>query len=141
MRALAERLTLDVEQVQDREQQIRTAFRVVGEREVTVAGERAVDASDQNRRHLFMGMPMRITHVAALVDEHVIEQAAVPVIRRRELLAEVRKVADVEAIDLRVAGLVRGDVAVVRDAVPAALVAGLGQVILNLSSVNSGLFR
>src|SRR5438874_1052672 len=74
---------LDPVQVQHAQQHVRGALRVVGEHEVTVPLERAVDASDENHGHLLVRMAMRVAHVAALVDQHVIEHRAVAIRMRR----------------------------------------------------------
>src|SRR5438067_9463306 len=111
---------IDPVQVQHAQQHVRGALRVVGEYEVTVPLERAVDASDENHGHLLVRMAMRVAHVAALVDQHVIEQRAVAVRNVPELFTEVREVLDVVAVHLRVVGDVLRLVAVVRGPVPGA---------------------
>src|SRR6266508_359570 len=53
---------VDPVQVQDAQQHVRGALRVVGEHEVTVSLERAVDAADENHRYLLVRMPVRVAH-------------------------------------------------------------------------------
>jgi hypothetical protein len=35
--------------------------------------------ADENHRHLLVRVPVRVAHVAALVDQHVVQQRAVAV--------------------------------------------------------------
>jgi hypothetical protein len=56
--ALADAVTLHVEQVQDTQEKIGAAFRVIGEYEMAIALEAAVDAADENRRDLLVRVPM-----------------------------------------------------------------------------------
>jgi hypothetical protein len=70
---------VDPVQVQQADQHVRRALRVVGEHQMAVALERAVDAADEDHRHLLVRVPVRVAHVAALVDQHVIEHRAVAV--------------------------------------------------------------
>ena len=112
--ALPDTLSLDTVQMQDAEQHVRRSLRVVREHHVTVSLERAVDAADENHRHLLVRVPMRIAHVAALVDQHVIEHRAVAVGHVLQLLDEVRQVLHVIAVDLGVVRDVLRLVAVVR---------------------------
>src|SRR5437773_5448432 len=48
---------LDPVQVQDAQQHVGGALRVVGEYQVAVPPERAVDAADENHRHLLVRVP------------------------------------------------------------------------------------
>src|ERR671936_434699 len=50
---------IDPVQVQNAQQHVRSALCVVGEHQVTVPSERAVDAADENHGHLLVRMAMR----------------------------------------------------------------------------------
>src|SRR5262245_607205 len=58
---------VDPIQVQQAQQHVRGALRVVGEHEMTVPLERAVDSTDENHGHFLVRMAVRVAHVAALV--------------------------------------------------------------------------
>src|SRR5262245_24522890 len=70
--ARADLVLIDPVQVKDAQQHVRRPLRVVREHEVAVPLERAVDAADENHGHLLVSMTVRVAHVAALVDQHVV---------------------------------------------------------------------
>src|SRR6185436_12520633 len=59
---------VDAVQMQEAEQHVRRPLRIVGAHEMAIPFERAIDAAEENHRHLFMGGPVRVAHVAPLVD-------------------------------------------------------------------------
>ena len=46
---------------------------------MAIPRKRPVNSSHENRRHLLVGVPMRIAHIGPLVDQDVVEQAAVTI--------------------------------------------------------------
>ena len=94
---------------------------------MTIPLESTVDSTEEDNRHFLMRVPMRITHVAALVNQHVIQNVAVALGNIPQLLAEVRQVLDVIPVYLGIVGLVRRNVAVVRRTMPSSLIAGFGE--------------
>ena len=87
---------------------------------------RAAESDPEGARAEGLGPDLRAVyrrrrgHVAALVDQHVVEQRAIAILNLRQLVAEIGEVLDVIPVDLRVVGDVLRLVAVVRRAVPAA---------------------
>src|SRR5215510_15644545 len=59
-RARPDLVLIDPVQVEHAQQHVRSALRVVGEHQVTVALERAVDAADENHGHLLVRMAVRV---------------------------------------------------------------------------------
>src|SRR3546814_9931016 len=49
------------------------------ENKVAISGEGAVDSADKDGRARLMRVAMRIAHVASLVDQHMVQNAAVSV--------------------------------------------------------------
>ena len=94
---------------------------------MTIALERPVDSSDQDHRHLLVRVPMRVAHVASLVDQHVIQNGAVAIGNVPELVAEIRQVLHVIPVDLGVVGDVLRLVSVVRRSMPPSGEAGFGE--------------
>ena len=117
-RAFADTVPLDAVEVQDAEQHVgrlpNGLIDLVREHEMTIASERAVESSDQDDGTLLVTVQVRVAHIAALVDQDVIQDRAVPVGDVPQPLAEVRQVLHVIPVDLGVVGDVLGIVAVVR---------------------------
>ena len=117
--ALANAFPLNAEHVQNAQEQVGAPLGVVREHEVAIPRERPVDPAEKNGRHLLVRVSVRVTHVATLVDQYVIQQVAVAVGSVLQLPGKVRQVFNVIAVDQRVARLVRWYVSVMRDPVPA----------------------
>ena len=124
---------LNAEPVEDAQQHIaRLAHAVthlVREYKVTIPLERAVDSADEDHGHFFMGVPMRIAHVASLVDQHVVQNAAVSVGYVLQLFDELRQILYVIPVDLGIVCDVLRLVAVMRRAMPRSIEAGFGEVV------------
>ena len=67
-----------------------------------------------------MRVPMRVPHIAAFINEHVIEQCAVAVLRPAELLGEISQILHMIPVHPGVVRDILRLVAVVRGAVPPA---------------------
>src|SRR5437016_802473 len=85
---------------------------------MTVPLELTVDSTDKLNRYFLMRVPMRIPHVGSLVDQHVVQNVAVAFGGILQLLAEVRQILHVIAIDFCIVGFVRWNVAVVGRSMP-----------------------
>ena len=92
-----------------------------------VAFELPVRAADENVRHVEVQMLIRVAHVGAIHDQRVIEQRALAVGNRLELLGEVRERRHVIAIDVGVALHLHGIVLMVRRAVESGTDAPVGE--------------
>ena len=80
---------------------------------MAITPERAVNSAGKDDRHFLMGVAVGITHVAAFVDQYVIERRAFHVLDFAELVHEIGKIGDVVTIDLGVIGNVCGRIAMV----------------------------
>src|SRR6185369_4715085 len=78
-RAGTETLPIDPIKMEDDQEHVGSPLLIVRIHNMAIPFERSVDSSQQNYRHLHMRMPVRIAHVAALVDQHVIEYAAIAI--------------------------------------------------------------
>src|SRR4029453_6707588 len=105
--AVPDMIQMNVIKVEDAQQHIRVPLHVIGEHDVTVPLEFAVDSTDKLDGYFLVRVPVRIPHVGSLINKHVIENVAVAVRDVPQSLAEVRQVLHVIAIDLRVVGFVR----------------------------------
>ena len=63
----------------------------------------ATGAPDKEVRHVVVVVLIRVTHIGAVHDQRVIQQRAVAIRDRPELLREVRHGGDVIPVDVRVA--------------------------------------
>ena len=91
--------------------------------------ESAIDFTNQFDGYFLVRVAMRIAHVRALIDEHVIQNSAVAFLNVAEFLGEFREILQVVAIDLCVIGDVFRLVAVMGRSMPAATEAGFGEVL------------
>ena len=107
-------IQMNVKKVEDAQQHIRVPLHVVREHDMTIPLEFAVDSADKLDRYFLVRVAVRIPHVGSFVDQHVIENVAVAVGYVPQFLAEVREVLHVIAIDLRIVGFVRRNIAVMR---------------------------
>ena len=76
-----------------------------------------VRAADEDRRRVAAIVLVAVAHAAAPVEQRVIEQVAVAVLRGLQLVEELAELHDLIGADLGVLGELLGVVAVVRDAV------------------------
>ena len=111
---------MDSIEIENAQQHVRTPLHIVWEDDVAIPFESAIDFADQFDRYFLVRVAMRIAHVRALIDEHVIQNSAVAFLSLAEFLDEFREVLHVIAIDLRVAGDVFRLVAVMGRSMPAA---------------------
>src|SRR5213593_5219728 len=72
---LTDTVPFDAEQMQDTQQHVRRLLCVVRKHNMTISFESPVDAADENHRHFHVRMPVRIPHVASLVNQDVIQDA------------------------------------------------------------------
>src|SRR5437660_1479013 len=113
--------------MQEAQQHVRRPLRVIREHNVTIPLERTVKSAQEDNRHLFVSVPMRIAHVASLIDQYMIENTAVAIGYLFQLVGEVRKVLHVITVHLRVIGDVLRLVAMVRRSMPSPGIPGLGE--------------
>ena len=99
-----------------REQQIRGRLVLLRD-DVPIPLQPAVRAADQHRRRVAPIVRVAIAHPAAPVEQRVIQQSPVAVLRLLQLLHELGQLDDLIGADLRVLGELLGLVAMVRDAV------------------------
>ena len=90
--------------MQDRQQHVRGPLRVVRKHKVSVSLERPVYAAEQDDRHLYMRVTVRVAHVAALVDQNMVEQSAVTFLDLRQLRGEVRQILHMVTVHFCVVG-------------------------------------
>src|SRR2546427_2923641 len=83
---------VNVVEIENAQQHVRVPLRVVREHKVTVALEPAVDSAYKLDRDFLVRVPVRIAHVGAFVDQHVIEHITVAVWNIPQPFAEVREV-------------------------------------------------
>src|SRR2546426_7399496 len=116
--AVTDTVAVNAVEIQNRQQHVGASLRVVREHKMTVPLERAVDSTDEFNRYFLMRVPMRVPHVGSLVDQHVIQNAAIAIRHILQLLDEVRQVLYVIAIYPGIIRLIRRYVAVVRCSMP-----------------------
>src|SRR5690348_3351205 len=73
------RNVLDAVFMEQSEQHIGGALRVVRKHDVAVSLERSVQAAQQDHGNLDVGVPVRVPHIAALIYKDVIEHGAVTI--------------------------------------------------------------
>ena len=105
---------VNVVHIEDAQQHVRVSLHIVREYDVTVPLELTVDSTDKLNRYLLVRVPVRVSHVGSLVNQHVIQDVAVAVGSISQFLAEVRQILYVIPVDLGIVFLVRRNVAVVR---------------------------
>src|SRR5262249_20053172 len=118
-RAVALHLLTDPVQVEHAQQQVAGGDALSLEGEMTIAFELTVRAADEKMRHVVVHVLVRVPHVGAVEHERRIEQRAVPVGDRLELLGEVAERRDVIPVDIGVAADLHRILLVVRGAVEA----------------------
>src|SRR5262245_2535039 len=101
--AVALRLLVNPVHVEHAQQQIPGRHRLALVGEVPVPFELSVGAADENMRDVVVLVLIRIPHVGAVHDQGVVEQRAVAVRRRLQLLGEVGERRNVVAVDVGVA--------------------------------------
>jgi len=99
--AVTETVAMDIELVEDTQQQVARWHRLGRVGKMTSAFQATVVATEQDMRHIIVQMLVRITHVAAVQHQRVIQQAAVAVIGVLQLVDEVGQHLDVILVDLR----------------------------------------
>jgi hypothetical protein len=107
--------------MQQGEQHVRCPLRVIREHDMPVPLELPIQAAQQNHRHFDVRVPVRVAHVAAFVNQDVIQQRAVAVRDLAQLLSEVRQILNVIPVHLGVAGHIIRLVTMVRGTVPGAI--------------------
>src|SRR5579862_1536553 len=113
--------------MQDGEQHVGGPLGVIGIYDVTVPFEIAVQPAQKNDGHLHMRVAMRIAHVASLVDQNVVEKAAVSIGCLAQLFGEIREVLNVIPVHLGVAGYILRLIAMMGTSVPRTVETGSGE--------------
>ena len=112
--AVPQAVPMNIVQIEKAQEHVRAPLNVVGKNNMTVTLECPIDFTDQFDRNLLVSVAMRISHVGSFINQHVIENIAVTVRDVLQFLAEVREILHVIAIDLRIVGFVRRNIAVMR---------------------------
>src|SRR5678816_982390 len=122
--AVALLFLIDPVQLQHADEQIARRDRLALVREMAVSAQSQILAADQEVRHIVMLVLVGVAHVRAVHDDGVVEQRAVTLTNRLQLLSQIRRGRKVIAVQVRVAANLDRVVLVMRAAVEADAGAG-----------------
>ena len=110
---------MDAVHIQDAQQQVAGCHGLAFVRDMAVAFQLSVGAADQDVRHVVVLVLVRVAHVGAVQNQRVIQQRAVAVRNRPQLLAKYAERRHVIAVESRVSLDLRRIVLMMRSAVEA----------------------